>query len=1444
MAGRIEGLTIDLGLDTIGIDSGLKSVKRKFSLLNSEMKANMSQFSRSEKSVEKYQVQLNGLNRKMDVSKVSVRNARQEYEKMVQQHGEGSKQADNAAKKYNDEAAALNNLERHIENVNKDMKALQDQQKLANNKWTKFGDQLTNTSDKLRSVGDSMRNIGRNMSLYVTAPIVGAGLLAGKLGIDFEESMSKVQAISRATGDDLEQLKDQARQLGADTQFSAREAAEGMQFLAMAGFDTKEILASMPGMLDLAAAGALDLGQAADITSNIMSGFSIAAEKSGHVADVLALAAASANTDVSQLGEAMKYLAAPANVMGWGIEESTAAVMAFSDAGIQGSMAGQAFASSLTRLASPTKRMDKILKNTGMEFFDLEGNIKPLPEVVRELEKALEGETAEMKTATLTKLFGAEAFKHWAVLMEKGSDALEDNTKKLIESEGASKKMAKTMVDNAAGDIKEFRSAMEELALQIYDYVQPALRDMIQGLTKFTRYLQGIPGPLQVAIALFAGLAASMGPILVVAGLMATGLSAILKPLGTLFKAFASFKSGVPGATKKIQLLVRVFTIFRTALGVLTGPVGWITLAVITLGTLIYKNWDVIKTKTIEVWGFVSKYLSQAWSFMKDVGIKTWSAVSGFFVGIWDNIKGAFIASINWIKGIWKKIMGSEMVTEFMKTFEYWKGIFQKGMADVSEKVSGALGWIKGVIKFQLAIITKVWSLAWGVFSSYVLPVLKKVKDALGTFFNAVKSVIVGLKPIFDAMKAVFITVFNAIVGVLKTNMGIIKSVVTQGFNVVKTIFSIVWNAIKTMFKVSWEFIKGTFSAAMMFLRGDTKGGMERIRSMITTVWNLIKKFFGDTWSKIKSIFTSTLIVLRNAILTYFNAMWRAIKTIMTSIWTAIKTIWTTILNTVKRIVTGLWSTVKNTFSSMKSGISNLAKGMKDGVINQWSRLKSGVTTLANALKDKVTGIFGKMVDAAKALPGKIKTGVINAKDKAVSGIKSLANSMMGKFGSLVNGLIGGVNTITGKLGIDKKIGKWEVPQYASGTGGHPGGAMIVGDKYGRELVKFPNGQTLLSPDTDTLVPNAPKGTQVIPNSLTEQILAGKVPMYKDGIGGAVKGLWNKGVDKFHQVKDTVKGWLGDVWDYASNPKKLVNLMIEKLGLAVSGLSGGAKSMAKAGFSFIKNKTVDFIKDKFATGGGGNVPMKFGNLIRTSGFGYRTHPITGAKHLHGGVDFAGPLGTAIKALVGGVVTSSGWNSGGYGNLVTIRNGIYDYYYAHLQKAIAKAGSAVKKGDIIGQLGSTGQSTGPHLHYEVRKNGQRINPGIGGFANGALIKKEQLAWVGEGNKEEVVIPTGDPSKRTAAMKLLALAAKKLGAGGGAGSSVSPNKLPNYGADNQVVQLLQQVIMMMQNNNGMPQTIVIQNHLDGQMIGEQVVDIAEAGIGRNSGNKQFFRGMRGG
>ena len=213
MSTAIKGLSLDLGLDTIGIDEGLKGLKRKLSLVNSEMKSNMSAFERSDKSVGKYSKQLEGLNRKLDAQKAATTQAKTEYEKMVHQHGEGSKQADTAARAFNNEAASLNNLERYIENVNGELKEFQDQQKLAGSGWTKRSETLTKTGKSLTSIGDSMKSVGKEMSMKITAPLVALGTAAVVTGAKFDASMSKVQAVTGATGEEFDNLRELARQL-------------------------------------------------------------------------------------------------------------------------------------------------------------------------------------------------------------------------------------------------------------------------------------------------------------------------------------------------------------------------------------------------------------------------------------------------------------------------------------------------------------------------------------------------------------------------------------------------------------------------------------------------------------------------------------------------------------------------------------------------------------------------------------------------------------------------------------------------------------------------------------------------------------------------------------------------------------------------------------------------------------------------------------------------------------------------------------------------------------------------------------------------------------------------------------------------------------------------------------------------------------------------------
>lgn len=565
MAEEVGSLSISLSVDTADFSRSMTDINRKLRGLNSEFKANTAGSKNYENSLEGLQTRSKYLNDTLTLQRARVQRLKQEYDKSVETKGRDAKETENLAIRYNRAATQMKRTESQLESVDQRIKE-------QTNSWRRLGREMEIGGQQLQAVGRSVQGIGRSLSMFVTAPLVGAGTAAVKLGMDFEEGMSQVEALSGATAEQMQALEEQARELGATTRFSALEASEGMQFLSMAGFDVNETMEAMPGMLNLATAGALELGRAADITSNIMSGFSLEADEAGRVSDVLAEAASNANTDVNQLGEAMGYLAPAANSMGWEVEEATAAVMSLSNAGIQGSRAGSTFSTSLTRLANPTGKAAELIEELGIELFNAEGQMKSMPDVVAEFEDSMEGMDDKTRAATLATIVGQEAYRSWSVLLEEGSVALAENTEQLQGAEGAAARMAETMNDNAKGSLLELKSTLEELGLILSETLLPIAQDWTETITEWARGFQELDPDMQQFIITTGGIAAAAGPALMVIGSMANGLGAILSVAGRLLPALG-MKAGLAGAV--------------TAL---TGPVG---IAVGAVGALGAAAWGV-----------------------------------------------------------------------------------------------------------------------------------------------------------------------------------------------------------------------------------------------------------------------------------------------------------------------------------------------------------------------------------------------------------------------------------------------------------------------------------------------------------------------------------------------------------------------------------------------------------------------------------------------------------------------------------------------------------------------------------------------------------------------------------------------------------------------------------------------------------------------------------
>lgn len=385
-----------------------------------------------------------------------------------------------------------------------------------------FSKTLGSVSRKLEKTGKSMQGIGKTMTRNVTLPTVAAGAAILKVAGGFESTMKQVEVLTGATGDDLERLTSKARELGATTQFSASQAAEGMNSLAMAGLSVDEIYGSIGGSLQLAAASGLELGVAADYVTNIMTPFGKASSDLIGINDALAHVFSNTNTTMSELAEAMTYVGSVAGPMGLTINETSAALGLMSKAGIKASQAGTSLRGILAKISSPSKEAVGVLSDLGIPksaVIDSEGNVRSLIELVKAFEDA------GANTAQMLQIFGQRAGPGMAALVGQGSAELGRLTKLTYES-GRAQEIAEKRMEGLFGSLRELVSALQELAISIGE------SGLLDDATKLTELLTSLVRKFGESsdatkrfVTIVAGIAATVGPVLVAIGsfLMLTG---------------------------------------------------------------------------------------------------------------------------------------------------------------------------------------------------------------------------------------------------------------------------------------------------------------------------------------------------------------------------------------------------------------------------------------------------------------------------------------------------------------------------------------------------------------------------------------------------------------------------------------------------------------------------------------------------------------------------------------------------------------------------------------------------------------------------------------------------------------------------------------------------------------------------------------------------------
>jgi TP901 family phage tail tape measure protein len=414
-----------------------------------------------------------------------------------------------------------------LDEVNRRQKELKDELDKASNAWT--------------TLGGTMLKAGAAMTAVFTVPIIGFFTGAVKTAAEFEQAMAGVKAISGETGAAFEALEEQAKYLGSTTRYTAVEAAQGMTMLARAGWDAQEILAGMPGMLDLAAAGAVDLATAADIVSDVMMAFGENADQAGRYADVFAQAAANANTTVEMLGSAMAYAAPAAAAAGFSLEQTAAALSALADAGIKGTRAGTTMDSVLRELRNKVKDGALDFGAFTVSVYDSEGAMRDLFSILGDIETGMTGMTQEQRDAALSMVFTTRSLRGMNVWLTRGVDSLKELEGALINSGGAAERMAETMMGTLQGSVIRMQSAMEGLRIAFGEAFLPYVKGVVDWVTALVSGLANLDETTIKLITVIGLVVAAIGPLLVIGGTLISLIGQIILFGPLIATTFAPF---------------------------------------------------------------------------------------------------------------------------------------------------------------------------------------------------------------------------------------------------------------------------------------------------------------------------------------------------------------------------------------------------------------------------------------------------------------------------------------------------------------------------------------------------------------------------------------------------------------------------------------------------------------------------------------------------------------------------------------------------------------------------------------------------------------------------------------------------------------------------------------------------------------------------------------
>lgn len=979
MAERIKGLQIDLSMQDMGIGSTLAGIRRSFRQLNSDLKLSSNNFKYSEKSMTSYKNRIRELDAATKQQRNNVKELRNQYMQTAKEQGANSAKAVRLRTEYNKQADTLNRLEHELDQTvdgfKRFQKEAQEAARVSNSSFGRLGQKFTDIGPKLTSVGESMKNVGRSMSMYVTAPIVAGFGLAAKKSIDFDDSMRKVKATSGATGGEFQQLRDKALEMGAKTKFSASESAEALNYMALAGWDTKDMLGGIDGVMQLAAASGEDLGAVSDIVTDSLTAFGMKAKDSGRFADVLAQTSSKANTDVRGLGEAFKYAAPVAGALGYTVEDTSIAIGLMSNAGIKGEKAGTALRTMFTNLAKPTKAMKEEMDRLGISITDSNGKMLPMRDVMGQLRNKFKGLSKDQQASAAATIFGKEAMSGALAVINASDEDYKKLTKSIDNSTGASKRMSDEMEGGIGGSIRKMKSAIESMAISIGDVLAPHIRKAADFLAMLADKFTNMPGWVKTGVVGLGIFAAALGPLILTTGAFTAALGSIMTTIGPVMTDITKAGGLMNFLGTKAPFAAKGLTLVGGAFKFMLGPVGLAIAAIVAIGT-----------------AFVVAY-KKSETFRNIVNTVV-TPIKNAFIGLGNVIKQFFSAigavmNNNSGKGlnILKKILPDEAAKQFYATLLM---------------VHGAYNDFVNFIKTTSTIIGAFFKTFWKQNGDFIIMVFTTIKIAIGSILNSLFNGVI--KPILSSIKAFFSITFGGIKQIVINVFTSLREIVQGGLNVIRGVIKIFKGLFTGDFKLLWEGVKQVFSGYLLIISGILRSTLGNMVVIVKTIGQLIINSFRTIWTIVKNVTLGIIKVLVATIKFLFTGLKNIIVAILNGIKNISIAIWTSIKNSVLAIIRNFVTLSKHNFTVLKGFLSTLWISIKNTAIKLWIALKNGVLAIIrtlvstarntlNTLKNFITRLWQSIKAISIRIWTAIKNGVINAIKGMYNGVrKILAN--------------------------------------------------------------------------------------------------------------------------------------------------------------------------------------------------------------------------------------------------------------------------------------------------------------------------------------------------------------------------------------------------------------------------------------------------------------------